>query len=70
MWFTLKILGIDVLDITVGIADRTEPAEEFVSNTGGSFELAPESEPEWEESEEMEEDDTTGRHAPFGFRHA
>lgn len=73
MWFTLKIFGVVILDLTIGLADRPEPAEEFVSNTGGQFEVAGETDAEWEPSEDWEYEEDAGkliRRPPFGFRYA
>lgn len=67
----MKILGIEIFDITLGFADRPEPADDIVSNTGGAFELAGEADPEWEPSEDWEEEDSAGkagRPGRFGFR--
>jgi hypothetical protein len=75
VWFTVKLFGVEIFDITLGFADREERDREgYVSNTGGSFELAGETEAEWEPSEDWEEEEDEseklGRRPPFGFIHA
>ncbi|AEJ93687.1 minor tail protein [Mycobacterium phage terelak] len=57
MGFTLRLFGIPVLSLEI-TGDGS--AEEYISLTGGSFELAPE-EPEYDE--EYYEEDRSG----FGF---
>jgi len=71
VWVTLKILGFEILDVTVGFADREEPetaTDYYISQNGGQFEVAADGEVEWEESEEY--DPEYDNRAPFGFRHA
>ena len=75
MWFTLKIFGIVILDLTIGLADRDKAGSDgWISNTGGSFELSPDDqEEEWDGEEgeyDPEYDNTAGKTPPFGFMHA
>jgi hypothetical protein len=76
MWLTLRILGVEIFDLTVGFADRGEDSESesIISQNGGAFEIAGEAEPEWEPSEDWEYADDAacklGRRPPFGFMHA
>jgi hypothetical protein len=72
MQLTIRLLGAEVFHVSVGLSDREETETEsgFVSNTGGSYEIAGESEVEWEESEEDYDPEYDNRRAPFGFRHA
>lgn len=56
MWFTIEFLGVTIL--AVGLGPRAGQ-QQWISNTGGEFELAP------QESEEYEEWEDRGR--DFGF---
>ena len=72
MWFTVKIFGFEIFDITLGFADREErESESYVSNTGGQFEVAGDPTADWEPSEDWEdEEDSAGkldRRGRFGF---
>ena len=53
MWLTIEFLGVTIL--AVGLGPRS--SQQWISNTGGEFELVP------QESEEAEEWDDRG----FGF---
>jgi hypothetical protein len=74
MWLTLRILGVEIFDLTIGCADRSEESEsKFISNTGGSYEIAGEAEPEWDDEDgeyDPEYDNRATRRPPFGFMHA
>ena len=54
MWLTIEVFGFTVLAIGVGPRRK----HRWITNTDGSFELAPEVEYEYEEEEECR----------FGFR--
>lgn len=67
MWFTLTVLGVEILSVGVGLHPAGADGEtHYVSNSGGSFELAEETEAEWEPSEEYDPD--YDNRARFGFR--
>jgi|GEM_PF-3350139 hypothetical protein len=73
MWIVIKILGLEVLAVGIGLMDDDDTATRYIDNSGGSFELAPEETEGWEPSEdwEYEEDASTlTRRPPFGFLHA
>jgi len=54
VWLTVEVFGVTVLAIGVGPHNR----QRWISNTDGSFELAPEPEVEYE----YEEEDRFGFH--------
>jgi hypothetical protein len=70
MWLQLKLFGVEVLTIGVGFIGADDADQPFISVTGGSFELATDSddEEEWEYEEDPEYDNRV--RPPFGFLHA
>ena len=61
MKLTLRILGIPLVSLSLsGLQFGSAAEEEYISNTGGSFELAPD---EVYEDEDYYEEDRVG----FGF---
>ncbi len=68
MWIVVKILGIEVLTVGIGLMDDDDTATRYIDNTGGAFELVPEEAEEWEEEYDPEYDNRV--RPPFGFLHA
>jgi hypothetical protein len=69
MWLVIKILGLEVLAVGIGLMDDDDTATRYIDNTGGAFELVPE-EVEYEEEEEEYDPEYDNRRPPFGFLHA
>lgn len=59
MWLVLKLFGVEVVAFGIGGPHEEGEAQHYISNSGGSFELAPEEMAEYEEDYEE---------CRFGFR--
>ncbi len=71
MWLVIKILGLEVLAVGIGLMDDDDTATRYIDNTGGAFELAPEEVEEWgDEDGEYDPEYDNHRRPPFGFLHA
>jgi hypothetical protein len=68
MWLVIKILGLEILAVGIGLMDDDDTEAHYINNSGGSFELVPEEAEEWEEEYDPEYDNR--RRPPFGFLHA